>query len=35
MAARSTLPLWTFNVQSSRDGNNYTGVMMPWAISMA
>jgi hypothetical protein len=28
MAARSTLPLWTFNVQSSRVGNNYRGVMV-------
>jgi hypothetical protein len=28
MAASSTLPLWTFNVKSSRDGNNYTGVMV-------
>ena len=23
-----TLPLWTFSVQSSRDNNNYTGVMV-------
>jgi hypothetical protein len=28
MAASSTLPLFTYNVTSTRDGNNYTGVMV-------
>ncbi len=28
MAASSTLPLFTYNVTSTRDGNSYTGVMV-------
>jgi hypothetical protein len=28
LASTATLPLWTFNVRSSRDGNHYPGVMV-------